>query len=367
MGGGKHNKGCCGECIVGEDNFNRADGSLGPDWTASGTAAIDGNTAKITSGTIKYAQGVVDPLGSFIVTFETIDSVDGDIYDFFVWDASGTVLLTARFEADGTSGNWIISLRQGAGAWYSDNVEMISGCGTYQEPFLSGREFTISYDRTNFRVGGTTPTQPHYELSQCYDVGADVAKVGFGHGGGPIPISIDNFILSDHYVHNHDCPYPGCLCGNGGSHCWPDTFSLQLTNPGDCYVQLPSTSTIALNKVYRSQTLWVSDKVLPCYGCTTETTFYVQFFFRCLFAPGQPGFELLWCFGYSDTTTECAACTTIGDLTLGVWDFVSRDADCDPFDMVFEYGTWDTPCSKAVDDCDFGFPTCANLTAEITE
>ena len=88
MGGGKHNKGCCG-CVVGADNFNRADGSLGADWTASDTAAIDGNTAKITSGTIKYAQEVVDPLGSFIVTFETIDSVDGDIYDFFVWDASG--------------------------------------------------------------------------------------------------------------------------------------------------------------------------------------------------------------------------------------------------------------------------------------
>lgn len=364
--GGKHNKGCCG-CVVGADNFNRADGSLGADWTASDTAAIDGNTAKITSGTIKYAQEVVDPLGAFVVTFDTVDSVDGDIYDFFVWDSSGTVLLTARFQADSASGNWIISLRVGAGAWYADDVEMISGCGTYQEPFLAGRTFTVSYDRKVFRVGGTTPTSPHYELFICADVGADVAKVGFGHGGGPIAIWIDNFSLSDHYVHNHSCPYPGCLCGNGSSHCWPDTFSLQLTNPGDCYVQLPSTSTITLTRVFRSQTMWVSEKVLPCYGCTTETWFYVQFFFWCEFAPGNPGYRLAWCFDDSSTIAACAPCSGVGPPTFGEWDFISRDADCDAFDMVFSYGPWDTVCKKAVDDCDSGYPTCADLTAEITE
>lgn len=358
--GGKHNK-CCCACDVASDNFNRADGALGADWTATGTAAIDTNTAKITSGTIKYSQEVVDSQGSFVVTFDTVDSLDGDIYDFFVWNSAGTVLLTARFQADTTSGNWIISLRQGAGAWYSDDVEILTGCGTYQEPFLAGRTFTISYDRNIFRVGGTTPTQPHYELWQCYSA-VDVAKVGFGHGGGPRAIWIDNFSLSDHYVHNVMCPYPGCLCGNGSSHCWQSAFSLQLTNPSSCYVQLPAVSTVTLNQVYRSQTMWVSAKVLPCYGCTTATWFYVQFFFWCEFSPGQPGFRLAWCFDSSSTTTECEPC-----IGFSEWDLVSRDADCDLFDMVFEYGPWDTVCKKAVDDCDPGFPACDPLIAEITE
>lgn len=209
---------CCCNCVQYTDDFFRADDPTG--WgelwdTTEAVAEVVGYTGKLTEGYAIYKLSLPDPEGSGIVAVELYDPQDGDIYDVYLAWRSTTNYLVARFQADAASGYWINSLQKhGSGSWWADNVEMMAGCGTYQEPFMSSRTFIVSYDRGVLRIGGNTPEFPHYEHWLCCDVSYGLPnKIGLAHGGGPRPIYFDNFFASDHYVHNVTCPYYGCVCG----------------------------------------------------------------------------------------------------------------------------------------------------------
>jgi len=154
-----------------------------------------------------------DPQGSFLVQFDTVSPQDDDRYEVHIlWDGS-TASLKASFEVDDTNGLWICGLWTG-GSWYYDDVEMLSGCGTSQYAFLAGRTFHMSYDREIFRIGGETPSGIHHEFWKCKTHPTSATtKVALVHGGGPNTLYWDNFTVIDHYAHDRNCPFEGCVCG----------------------------------------------------------------------------------------------------------------------------------------------------------
>jgi len=213
---------CCCPCLQDTDDFDRASAAtLGAEWTASGGASLgiyDDQYCYITSGHAYFNTALPDTQGSFIMSFGAVNPQDGDVYEVIIsWDGGTTEKLRARFEADIANNAWIISLFVDGGEEIADDDEIIAGCGTYQEEFAAigaDRGFSVSYDRAVFRVGGTTPEFPHYELWTCVapDTAADI-RIGLQHGGGGGTIYFNDFFISDHYVHNAKCPAYGCVCG----------------------------------------------------------------------------------------------------------------------------------------------------------
>ena len=210
---------CCCDCLQAADYFARTDAAtLGAGWTESGGSdlGIDTERCYITTGHAYFNTPMPDPQGSFILSFTVDTPQDGDVYEVIIsWDGGTTEKLRARFEVeDTTTHQWIQSLFVDGSEEIADDDEIIAGCNTWQEEFLSGRTFKVSYDRAVFRVGGTTPEYPHYELWTCVapDTAADI-RIGLQHGGGGSTIYFDDFEISDHYVHNQKCPAYGCVCG----------------------------------------------------------------------------------------------------------------------------------------------------------
>ena len=211
---------CCCDCIQWRDDFTRdADTTLGSDWYyhGSGEAGTRGSPnwdAYITSGVAYFNYPLPDQ--SFVASFTVVTPQDGDIIEFCVTDDPTTAGCNdyCRFEVDapGAPNNWWIQSIHGSGSVY-DTTELISGAGTYQEAFLSTREFIISFDRHVLRVSDTTPDHPHYELWVCSTTGTDTPYFGIRHGGGPNTLYFDSFFISDHFVHNPTCPAYGCVCG----------------------------------------------------------------------------------------------------------------------------------------------------------
>ena len=209
---------CCCGCIEFTDTFIRDDAAtLGGNWTytGGGAAGISSNRAYITAGEAYYNSGLPDDEGSFAMSIVVDSPQDNDIYDVIIsFDGGTSESLVARFEVDAGNSVWLISLRSDAAELVSDSTELIAGCGVYQEAFLAGRTFVVSYDREVFRVGGTTPEFPHYELWTCEATPSNTdIRIGFRHGGGPNTLYFDNFWISDHYMHDKTCPAYGCLCG----------------------------------------------------------------------------------------------------------------------------------------------------------
>lgn len=224
MSEGYHgNPTCCCDCQSFSDNFNRDDTGVGTGWGplwdhSNGTGNISSNTAKLDSGYMVFEQELPDKEGSALVDIAVVNPQDGDIYDIYLAWKSITEFLGARFEVDGGNSKWIqqissMGISGTSDVWFKDDVELISGCGTFQEEFVGAKDFSVSYDREVLRIGGTSPEDPHYELWGCYEVTWTPAnKVVLAHGGGPRSIFFDNFAISDHFVHNSVCPFYGCVC-----------------------------------------------------------------------------------------------------------------------------------------------------------
>lgn len=209
---------CCCDCLTHSDNFDRDDTGVGTGWGplwdhSNATGNIDTNRGRLDAGYMIFQQPLPDLQGSALVDIEVVNPQDGDMYDVYLAWKSVTEFLGARFEVDGGNTLWIQQLQKAGGAWFKDDVELIGGCGTFQEAFGGGQEFFVSYDRKVLRIGGTTPEDPHYELWGCYEVTWTPAiKIVLAHGGGPRSIFFDNFAISDHYAHNRTCPFYGCVC-----------------------------------------------------------------------------------------------------------------------------------------------------------
>ena len=145
--------------------------------------------------------------------------------------------------------------------------------------------------------------------------------------------------------------------------CLPDTFNLKLTNASGCCLQWNTVTDIDLDLIYRSQTYWNSDLVLPWYGCTTSTWFYLQFHLICQHdISSAQTFILRWLNDVS--TRQCAPEVFSPPYELKAWTLVEQT--CDPFYLKFECNDVTETMCQAADDCDGPPPTC-DFIAEITE
>ena len=209
---------CCCGCPYVEDDFNRDDSDdLGVLWVPNEDARIVDKTLEIDADYVICKQAIWDSEGSFLLTIGIDDPVDDDdIYDVVLLNKhidTYTEKYRIRFTPSSVTGYWTVGYKaSGEATFWTDDVELISGCGTYQEEYLAGRRFSISFDRLVMRVGGTTPDAPHYEFWKCEDYD-NWTHVALGHGGGPRPVKFNYFWLSDHWVHNPLCPFWGCTCG----------------------------------------------------------------------------------------------------------------------------------------------------------
>lgn len=210
---------CCCDCVQWADYFGRdAATTLGGDWYyhgagEAGTRGFPNWDAYITSGVAYFNYPLPDK--AFAASFAVVTPQDGDIFELCVTDDPTTPGADDyfRFEVDdGATPLWIQSIH-GSGPAVYDSTELITGAGTYQEPFNADRSFIVSFDREVLRIGGTTPEWPHYELWTCSSTGTTNPYFGIRHGGGPNTLYFDSFEIIDHYVHNRVCPHYGCLCG----------------------------------------------------------------------------------------------------------------------------------------------------------
>ena len=147
------------------------------------------------------------------------------------------------------------------------------------------------------------------------------------------------------------------------SVCLPDIFNLKLTNTDGCCLQWSTITDMDLDLIYRSQTYWNSELVLPWYGCTTETWYYLQFHLICQHdISSAQTFILRW---LSDVPSrECAAEEFSPPFELKAWTLIEQE--CDPFYLKFVCNDNPETMCQAADDCD-GPPGACDFIAEITE
>jgi len=115
--------------------------------------------------------------------------------------------------------------------------------------------------------------------------------------------------------------------------CLPDEFTLQFRQVvNDCCFQWPNSVDIPLERVYRSQAYWNSDRCLAYYGASTDTWFYQQFHLHCVRIVGVQTFTLRWLFGVD--VRQCEPDPTPGPPFEGLtWIFQYQE--CKPFELKF--------------------------------
>lgn len=148
------------------------------------------------------------------------------------------------------------------------------------------------------------------------------------------------------------------------SICLQPLYHLYLENPDTCLVQFPASLEVHLDQVYRTQGYWNSDRILGCYGCTTDWWFYRQFHFYCTYSPLGQQFHLSWCDDIS--SRACVECDHfMSPPNWYEWTMLSQQ--CDPFVMEFSITGDFSPCNCAPDDCVCSDPPICTLYATITE
>ena len=132
---------CCCGCPFVEDDFVRANSDdLGPMWVPNEDARIVDATLEIDDAYVICTQKIWDSQGSFLLTVYIDDPVDDDdVYDIVLLKKNNgtyTEKYRIRFDPDSITGYWTIGYKAaGEADFWTDDVELIAGCGIYQEAF----------------------------------------------------------------------------------------------------------------------------------------------------------------------------------------------------------------------------------------
>lgn len=240
---------CCGSrnCLLGEDDFNRADSTnVGSKWSeVSGGWEIQSNQLVCTSAGI-LATTICHPSwatrGSFKASFKIVNFADAKVYRFRAGDPNGSTY----------EGQFTLTDR-GGGGWRADG-ELTDGTTTRTiTEFNFSDEDTVTVDfcyapglslflgiRTENFVEG-------YDASLCIPDGGATCWSGLGNFSF-LEGDFDDWYCEIHRVDdlNGICPFCECPCGEGegAAHtvrCWPDQLTLTLT--GSC-PNIPDTYTL---------------------------------------------------------------------------------------------------------------------------
>jgi len=244
---------CCCDCVLGSDNFNRADSDPPTgDWKlVSGTAEILSNEVVVDgvlATTICHSSAY--EYGSFEAFFDIVDPSDGDIIEFAGGDP-GAPKVIVKIEFTGSAGSGTIDvtidtddeditpLSYGTPiVWPGDDTTI-----RVQFCYAPGLEATVSLSGAS---GTYTP-----KFTCC--LGDDSSDYCFTAGGDPVGNfsfrfgTFDNWEYYVHWQDRKDCDFCSCFCrifdesiGFLEYSCLPQEVTINLSPDSICS-GLPST------------------------------------------------------------------------------------------------------------------------------
>lgn len=215
---------CCEDCIIFEDNFNRADAAtLGANWIDAGDGWSIASNRAVGTGVAILDIPHPTPSGSMVVSLLTVDEEIGDIYRLLlnVLDDQNyhVATLTITGSADGT-----IALGKVVAGAYTliRSLPIVSLAGT-------SRRFGASISSKEFCASATNTV-----ISFVYALDAPTLISGGTRSGmdgerSESVITVDDFIFAHHAETLAGCSTCVCSCGDGYL---PPVLTATLTGTG---------------------------------------------------------------------------------------------------------------------------------------
>lgn len=216
---------CCGPqgCTIFSDDFGRADNSsLGANWTEYPSTAFEifSNTVRSVDGGIAlYNTAHPTPSGSMIVSIDTVDEAEGDIYELILNAVDEDNYHVARFIRNDLFDSVIELSIVVAG------VETLLNSATVTTLSGTERNFTALIASNEFCAYVT------FSIASMVTAETDLIANGYyaGFGSPTVGTQMDNFVFSHHRETRVDCPNCVCQCGDS----WvPPCLSVHLEGTG---------------------------------------------------------------------------------------------------------------------------------------
>lgn len=218
---------CCSDCLLAEDNFNRADGPVGGNWYGSGTIVSGVLHADEDRTTVCHPGSA--PLGSLWGHATMIDCDPAVTYEVKVGDPTGDYTVTVTFAGTVTSGTMTITVDNGSDSathdypWEHDDEEL-TVCYSPGVQLSAGPSSRAAGEHPDW-VTVCIPIDPH---DTCWDIsGHAVGNWEFVSGYWD-DWTMEIFESEKEICHGCDCY---CLEDDVKS-CVPDM--LYVTIDGDC-------------------------------------------------------------------------------------------------------------------------------------
>lgn len=325
---------CCLSCILGDDDFNRADSAdPGPKWKiVSGEWEILSNTLK---GTGQLATTICHPSvytkGSYIAEMTLVGMSDGTTSFWEVW-IGDPAAPPFRVEVSHNSGTnvAVLSLFDTVGLIHAETYSGVS----------TNEVLTICWAPTlmlSAFLGGRIPHIDHCVATagaNCYTVGGDSVG-GFSFAEG----RFDDWTYNVHYIDNQNCEPCSCFCWKSIDDylCLPATVTLTFESVGADAATMPD---MTLTQSFGTPATPWPDKQgewnSAVYNCGSPVGAEFAFRFEC----GQPidqmsltplsasygvelGGQVVWSWLTGDLPTNSARLAIVGSTT------------CSPLSIVF--------------------------------
>ena len=276
--GAKHNKCCCGNCLLAEDDFNRADGPVGGRWYGSGTIVSGVLHADHDHTTVCHPSYA--PLGSLWSYATMVDCDPSRSYVVKVGDPTGDYTITVTFSGTIGISTGIMTITVDSGtdsatydySWeHADEKLTVCYAPGVQ---LSAGPTSRSGEQPDW-VTVCIPTDPH---DTCWDLGGtDVGNWEFVSGYW------DDWRMEIFESEKEICNACDCYClENDVKSCVPDTLWLTIT--GGCVAgsyemkqrRVVGTSTTAPPTVelWPQKYDWITDPII-CGSTTIDEMAFV--------------------------------------------------------------------------------------------
>lgn len=272
---------CCGLCVIGEDDFNRANSdNPGPLWSEEdGDWDIDGNRLKGTTAGLlatTVCHPTWAPLGSFIASFDLDAPINGKVYKVRGGNPN-TSLREATWTFTGSAGSGTINIEVTNGTDTLDfNVAWQDVEGPYRVSvcYLPGVLISASKPSNIAESGSPTYTSvciDDTDAARCFD---GLGNFSFLQG------DFDNWVYEVHWLENHNCSTCLCPCREVVDDvetftCVPDTLYATVSNVANC-VGIDATKAMHLRTVSG-----LNSSAYPDYYVDYSRNFWISEAFDC--------------------------------------------------------------------------------------
>jgi len=191
---------CCADCLLLEDNFDRAE--LGSNWDGSGT--ITGGVLYANEDSITICHPSEFPLGSVYATMYMIDTDPSRTYQIRVGDPAGDYTVTVTFTGTMGLGTGTMTVTIGDGATTE----------TFDYPWLYEDEYLAVCYEPGVQLSAGIESRGEYApwVTMCIPLEpSDTCWSGLGNWTF-VSGRWDTFYYSAHWIDRKDCPQCDCKC-----------------------------------------------------------------------------------------------------------------------------------------------------------